>query len=805
MNKAISSLKASLVCLVLSLSAAKSHGFTTTNMSGLPRATSIGPGDLFLIDKTNAGAGTYSTKAITSDALLASIPNTNRVKNFGAIADKVKLTDVSVTSGSAIITSASANWTAADVGKTVVLDMGVYNGLLTGTVSSGSPTITSLTTNGLFIGMECGGFGVQTNVTITAFPSSSSATMSANATASGSGVHLGFTPTYIQTTIASVQSAGQCTLNNNATVTSTGCVMEYGTDNTTNIQSAINASASSGAVIKFEAGGYMLGGPLLNPAGQNSVLVLPTNSATIITIRFEGTGGAGRGQSGFNGKPSPETGTILFCATPGSGTYPAIVGGSGWGSITAVLFESIDMTYRTHKNPQLSAINVQNGGGLDMARNLVDTDYQKESDCTLPTRRTPAIIGPNDNSGGIFQIQNCEINNYGACVHAYYHAEIRACQLSTSRIGVNVVGNGVHLSGIHFVGNQRDIVNNSAINAYLGGEFCDFEDQSTSAFVCTKTIDEVGDRGGAPDFIGTMNAKASGEAYASVPVNFTSHRFRLTINNALASQDYKLTQQYNPVTILQHAYTDGAIQAISVNDTTGWQFNNSSGTAMAYVFAAEQFNQWVFQAASGVRPYFRNNNGNGLYIDVSTGVVTCDVGVSGPGSGLTSLNASSLASGTVPAAQMPAFTGDVTTSAGTVATTVTTPKGFWSGTTGNTAIAAGTTYFFPLNNSSATLPTTDASGGTRTPVMRTMTLQNFCAVQSTASLSGKNITYTVMTNGVATALTFAINGASALTGSDSTHTTTLIGTASTPIEVGIKIVSDASSGVPKIGWSLEWK
>jgi hypothetical protein len=42
----------------------------------------------------------------------------------------------------------------------------------------------------------------------------------------------------------------------------------------------------------------------------------------------------------------------------------------------------------------------------------------------------------------------------------------------------------------------------------------------------------------------------------------------------------------------------------------------------------------------------------------------------GDGSGLTNLNATSLSSGTVPAARMPALTGDVTTSAGSVATTL---------------------------------------------------------------------------------------------------------------------------------------
>lgn len=143
------------------------------------------------------------------------------------------------------------------------------------------------------------------------------------------------------------------------------------------------------------------------------------------------------------------------------------------------------------------------------------------------------------------------------------------------------------------------------------------------------------------------------------------------------------------------------------------------------------------------------------------------------------------------------LTGDVTTS-GSLAATVTTPKFNWSGTTGNAAIAANTTYFFQPNNSNATLPTTDASGGTRIPVMRTITLQNFCAVQSAVSGGGKSITYTVMTNGVATGITFAISGNADLVGSDSTHTATLLATSTTPIEIGIKIVSGSGSGTPKI-------
>jgi hypothetical protein len=55
-----------------------------------------------------------------------------------------------------------------------------------------------------------------------------------------------------------------------------------------------------------------------------------------------------------------------------------------------------------------------------------------------------------------------------------------------------------------------------------------------------------------------------------------------------------------------------------------------------------------------------------------TGTTFTGTSFTGSGAALTSLNASNLSSGTVPAAQMPALTGDVTTSAGSVSTSLST-------------------------------------------------------------------------------------------------------------------------------------
>jgi hypothetical protein len=123
----------------------------------------------------------------------------------------------------------------------------------------------------------------------------------------------------------------------------------------------------------------------------------------------------------------------------------------------------------------------------------------------------------------------------------------------------------------------------------------------------------------------------------------------------------------------------------------------------------------------------------------------------------------------------------------------------WSGNSGNTAVAAATTYFFAPGAQTATLPTADASAGTRSVVTRLTNLRNFYVVQSAAPGAAKNYTYTVMTNGVASDIVATVNGASATSANDSAHVRAVVaGT-----EIGIKLVTDAAVTVAKVSWSLE--
>ena len=122
----------------------------------------------------------------------------------------------------------------------------------------------------------------------------------------------------------------------------------------------------------------------------------------------------------------------------------------------------------------------------------------------------------------------------------------------------------------------------------------------------------------------------------------------------------------------------------------------------------------------------------------------------------------------------------------------------WSGTTGNALLGIGTTTFLPPNNTSATLSLVDAVAGTRTPLTRATTLQNLYAIVTPTPGVGKTTIFTVLTNGVASPLTVSIAGA-LTNGNDTTHFVSV----PSGTEIGVKIVTAASSTAGKAAWSFE--
>lgn len=155
---------------------------------------------------------------------------------------------------------------------------------------------------------------------------------------------------------------------------------------------------------------------------------------------------------------------------------------------------------------------------------------------------------------------------------------------------------------------------------------------------------------------------------------------------------------------------------------------------------------------------------------------------------------------TLSASVLPGLTGDVTTTAGTTATTLTIHPFVWSGNTGNALVGAGVTcYYAPCGNSFTNILTTDTSAATRNVTTHTVTLSSLYVVMNPAAGSGKTDTATVMTNGIASSI--VVNLANVTAGSDTTHTETVVA----GVEVGIRIVTAASSTASKFSWSLEGK
>ncbi len=122
----------------------------------------------------------------------------------------------------------------------------------------------------------------------------------------------------------------------------------------------------------------------------------------------------------------------------------------------------------------------------------------------------------------------------------------------------------------------------------------------------------------------------------------------------------------------------------------------------------------------------------------------------------------------------------------------------WAGTSGGITVPVGSPIYLPPNNSLNSLPTSDTSASSRVPVTRSTTLQNFFVVVNPAPGVSKTNTFTVMTNGVASALSVSIIGTSTV-GNDAAHLIMIpAGT-----EIGIKIITSPGSVAGRAAWSFE--
>jgi hypothetical protein len=204
--------------------------------------------------------------AATKQAVDAATSAVNVKTAYGAKGDGRTVTDGAMTSGSATLTSATAAFTAADVGKKILVSCATSTTMrLAGRIATvGSGTSVTLTVAAAITGtgktMVIDGIRTVTDAVTTANSTTvTSATAAFTAADVGKAVWIDTVNTVaLNTAISGYTNATTVTLAASATRTATNALVTYGTDDTTAIIAAFAAAAAvPGSVLYFPAGVYL--------------------------------------------------------------------------------------------------------------------------------------------------------------------------------------------------------------------------------------------------------------------------------------------------------------------------------------------------------------------------------------------------------------------------------------------------------------------------------------------------------------------------------------------------------------------
>ncbi|XXX75838.1 hypothetical protein WMF30_50130 [Sorangium sp. So ce134] len=190
------------------------------------------------------------------------------VEQFGARGDAKTIVDAEVNASSTTLTSSSAGFTKADVGK--ALTVNIPSDPATGTVEmdAGNPTLTGSTstfTEQLEVGqyVTIDNNGTLTSYTISAKINDTSFTVTPTPTSSGPALTL-YLSARLDTTIDAVTSSTTITMADPAAVTRNPVTARFGTDDAAKIQAAIDAcGAAGGGVVRLPKGVFKIGSRLM--------------------------------------------------------------------------------------------------------------------------------------------------------------------------------------------------------------------------------------------------------------------------------------------------------------------------------------------------------------------------------------------------------------------------------------------------------------------------------------------------------------------------------------------------------------
>lgn len=178
------------------------------------------------------------------------------------------------------------------------------------------------------------------------------------------------------TTIDGFTNATTISIATNASTTISAQKIEWGTDNTSLIQAAINAAfAAGGGTVYFPNGRYIVAGALVtsvdgvNPNAQIVVPLVTSSTGYRSSISLLGESPSPTNWGPLADLPQPTTGVQLISIINGTGTIPAVIGSSfyfdGFANSNTIIAKIENITIRvktlsgvTHIAPVMTAFNL---------------------------------------------------------------------------------------------------------------------------------------------------------------------------------------------------------------------------------------------------------------------------------------------------------------------------------------------------------------------------------------------------------------------------------------------------------------
>lgn len=239
---------------------------------------------------TTLAGSTFDLEAQAGNPDPTNDPDRWNAKTYGAKGDGKQVTDGVLAQGSTTLTSASAAWAAADVGKLVnVISTEAPAVVTDGAISISGTTLTSASAAWtsadvgklvVVTGADSGGGYLWT--TISARISSTQVTLAHAAGASITGAIVAYGKGTLTTTITARLSATQVTVAAAAAVAYSPATVTYGTDDTSKFQDFLDACSAAKVNGSVPPGRFMLNG--IPQIGDDVVLVGAGETGTILDL-----------------------------------------------------------------------------------------------------------------------------------------------------------------------------------------------------------------------------------------------------------------------------------------------------------------------------------------------------------------------------------------------------------------------------------------------------------------------------------------------------------------------------------------